>query len=263
MLAVIINDDTTMATKKQTAVKKSATKKQTTTNRTTKSKPTVKKATKNSKPLKKKVAPKKQTATKRTATNKSTVVEPTVKKVAKVSEQPTHSLTVLTDEEISLLNLHQTLKLQIELVPSSCWWSNVRSNVTNKQWDNIRKPVYLKANYNCEICGEKGTKHPVECHEVWIYDDTTLIQRLGHFQALCPLCHEVKHIGLAGVRGNEERAFNRFKTINQLDDNTARQIKSAVFKQWRIRSGQQWKLDIEHLKEYGLNPNELKDKRER
>ena len=223
----------------------------------------MKKATKKSKPLKKKVAPKKQTATKRTATNKSTVVEPTVKKVAKVSEQPTHSLTVLTDEEISLLNLHQTLKLQIELVPRSCWWSNVRSNVTSKQWDNIRKSVYLKANYKCEICGEKGTKYPVECHEVWIYDDTTLVQRLGYFQALCPLCHEVKHIGLAGLRGNEERAFNRFKTINQLDDNTARQIKSAVLKQWRIRSRKQWKLDIEHLKEYGLNPNELKDKRER
>jgi len=241
-----------MTTKKQRTVKKSATKKQTTTNQTTKNKPTEKKL-----PLKK------QTATKRTATNKSTVVEPTVKKVAKVCEQPTHPWNVLTDEEISLLKLHQTLKLQIEVVPYSCWWSNVRSNVTKKQWDNIRKSVYLKANYQCEICGEKGTNHPVECHEVWIYDDATLTQRLGYFQALCPLCHEVKHIGLAGERANKERAFNRFKTINQLDDETARKIISAVFKQWEIRSLQQWKLDIEHLREYGLNPDELKDKRKR
>jgi len=207
--------------------------------------------------------PKKQTATKRTATNKPTVAKPTVKKVAKMGERPTLPWNVLTDEEISLLKLHQTLKLQIELVPDSCWWDNVRSIVTKKQWDNIRKSVYLKANYQCEICGEKGTNHPVECHEVWIYDDTNLIQRLGYFQALCPLCHEVKHMGLAGLRGNRERAFNRFKTINQLDDDTARKIISAVFKQWKIRSLQQWKLDIEHLREYGLNPDELKDKRER
>jgi hypothetical protein len=252
-----------MATKKQTVVKKSANKKLTTTNRTIKSKPAVKRMTKKSKSLEKKVVPKKQTTPKRTVTINPTVVKPTVKMVAKVVQRPTRTSTVLTNEEINFLKLHQTLKLQIELVPASFWWSNVRSNVTDKQWDNIRKRVYIKANYTCEICGEKGTNHPVECHEVWIYDDTNLLQRLGHFQALCPLCHEVKHIGLAGIRGNEDRAFNRFKTINQLDDNVARQIISAVFKQWRIRSGKQWKLDIEHLKEYGLNPNELKDKRER
>jgi 5-methylcytosine-specific restriction endonuclease McrA len=139
----------------------------------------------------------------------------------------------------------------------------VRSNVTKKQLDNIRKSVYIKANYNCEICGGKGTEHLVECHEVWIYDDTTLIQRLGHFQALCPLCHEVKHIGLADIMGNGDRAFNRFKSINKLDDTIASKIRNAVFKQWRIRSEQQWKLDIEHLKEYRLNPDELKDRRER
>lgn len=223
----------------------------------------MKKVTKKINPLKKKVALPEKSSTKRTTINKPTALKTASKKVAKTIQRPTRLPTVLTDMEMSLLKLHQTLKLQIELVPGSCWWSNVRSNVTNKQWDKIRKPVYAKANYKCEICGEKGTKHPVECHEVWIYDDTTLIQRLGHFQALCPLCHEVKHIGLAGVRGNGERAFNRFKTINQLDDNIASQIMSAVFRQWRIRSLQQWKLDIEHLKKYGLNPNELKDKQER
>ena len=177
-----------------------------------------------------------------------------------MAQQPKRPSTVLTEEELRLLHLHQTLKLQIELVPASCWWSNVRGNVTDKQWNNIREPVYIKANYQCEICGEKGTKHPVECHEVWIYDDMTLQQRLGQLQALCPLCHEVKHIGRAGAIGYGERAFNRFKTINKLDDNVARQIKSAVFRQWSIRNGQKWKLDIEHLREHGLNPNELKDK---
>lgn len=38
---------------------------------------------------------------------------------------------------------------------------------------------------------------PVECHEVWDYDDDRKIQRLERRVALCPACHEVKHAGLA------------------------------------------------------------------
>ena len=181
----------------------------------------------------------------------------------KTNQNSVESASVLTEDEQKLLQHHQTLKLQIELVPKSCWWANVRSNVTGKQWDNIRKPVYQRANFLCEICGGKGTKHPVECHEVWIYDDTTLIQRLGYFQSLCPLCHEVKHIGLAKIRGNARRAFNRFMEINELDENIANQIENAVFKQWKMRSKKQWKLNIEHLREYGLDPDQLKDRRKR
>jgi 5-methylcytosine-specific restriction endonuclease McrA len=219
-------------------------------------------ATKKKKATAKKSVTKKRTVAMRTTKRKPTTTKTVKKKISETVQLPIRPALVLTEEEQKLLQHHQTLKLQIELVPGSCWWSNVRSNVSAKQWDNIRIPVYKKANYLCEICGGKGTKHPVECHEVWIYDDTTLIQRLGFFQSLCPLCHEVKHIGLAGVRGNGDRAFNRFKEINQLDESSAKKIISAVFRQWNIRSRQQWKLDIEHLRQYGLNPNELKDKKD-
>lgn len=166
----------------------------------------------------------------------------------------------MSQEENSLLSLHQTLKLQIELVPSSCWWSNVRKVVTLQQWDNIRHPVFKAAKFHCEICGEQGINHPVECHEVWAYEEKIMTQTLKYFQALCPLCHEVKHIGLAGMRGNSERAFLRFRTINNLEETLARNIKTAVFKQWRIRSMQNWKLNIEILSQYGLNLNELSSK---
>src|ERR1035437_8551076 len=157
----------------------------------------------------------------------------------------------LNQEEENLLMMHQTLKLQIELVPASCFWSNVRSNIEENQWDQIRKRVYKKANYLCEICGGKGKHHPVECHEVWLYDYSSMSQRLNFFQALCPLCHEVKHIGLAGIRGTGQRAFSRFVTINGLDEVTAGKIEDAVFRQWEIRSDLYWKLDINHLKEWG------------
>jgi len=57
-----------------------------------------------------------------------------------------------------------------------------------------------KAENLCETCGGCGPQYPVECHEIWNYDDTRLIQKLDGLIALCPDCHEVKHIGLAGAR---------------------------------------------------------------
>lgn len=212
----------------------------------------------------------KKSDNKNTETSKLTVelskeskTKKTVKKEDSKTAQPTHSPISLTIEEQRYLEHHQTLRLQIELVPLRCFWSNVRSNVKKSQWDKIRRAVYQKANNVCEICGGIGTRHPVECHEVWIYDETTLTQRLNHFQSICPLCHEVKHIGRAGSLGNIERARNRFKEINGLDDITEDKIYLAVWRQWRIRSKQNWKLDIEHLREWGLNPDELGETRER
>lgn len=128
-----------------------------------------------------------------------------------------------------------------------------------KQWDIIRKQVYQKADNVCEICGGKGINHPVECHEVWEYDEDTGIQRLGKFQALCPLCHEVKHYGLAYARGFELRAFKHFVSINKISRDLAREIVDRVFKQWEYRSTLTWNLCIDLLQEYGINTDTIKN----
>lgn len=167
---------------------------------------------------------------------------------------------LLHSSDKKYLALHKSLRLQIELVPQSCWFSNTRKHLKKSHWDRIRRFHYAKANNLCEICGGKGKSHPVECHEIWIYNDKTFVQKLGQFQAICPLCHQVKHIGLAGILGNGIRAFKRFKRLNNLDKITANNIIDAVFKQWEIRSHYKWKLDIEYLKKYGIDTKELKRK---
>jgi hypothetical protein len=164
----------------------------------------------------------------------------------------------LTDEDIDWLTVHLQLKLQIELVPTTCWWLNVRSNLTSRQWDKIRHFVYNRANFCCEVCGQQGTKHPVECHEVWSYDEANLIQELIYFEALCPLCHEVKHIGWAEVRGNVSRAFERFQTINHINSTMAQEIIKAVIKHWKLRSLQNWEINIQHLSGYPINLDKIK-----
>lgn len=160
------------------------------------------------------------------------------------------------------LERYNNLKLQIELVPSSSWCFNVRSSITRSQWDLIRKQVYIKANYICEICGGKGSRHPVECHEVWEYDEINHIQKLSYFQALCPKCYEVKHIGLAILKGFKNRVEKTFCTINNVNFIEYNQIIEAVLDQWKRRSNEKWTLDLTHLKEYGINLLSIKVRQE-
>lgn len=109
-------------------------------------------------------------------------------------------------------------ELHCELVPKTCWYSNVRDHTTQTQWDKIRNVCYKLANYRCEICGDtgihQGRKHRCEAHEIWKYDDVNRLQTLIGLISLCPRCHEVKHYGRATILGNDKRARFHLKYIN-------------------------------------------------
>lgn len=142
------------------------------------------------------------------------------------------------------------MRLNIELIPATSFFTNVRSLVTQAEWDVIRKKCYKEAGYQCEICQGKGPKWPVECHEIWNYDEDTEIQKLKGLIALCPACHEVKHFGLAQVRGRHEQAKKHLMKINECTETVAHGIIKHAFARWRQRNCIDWKLDTSYLKEY-------------
>ena len=143
-------------------------------------------------------------------------------------------------------------KLTVDLVPKSSWFSNVRSAVSAKQWKDISSIFFKKSNYLCEICGGKGKKHPVECHEIWNYDDNLLIQKLEGMIALCPDCHMVKHIGLAQVHGKFNKAIRHFTKINNCSKKVAEEYIADSFKLWAIRSDKKWTLDLSYLSGFNI-----------
>lgn len=151
------------------------------------------------------------------------------------------------------------LRLNIELVPQTCWFSNVRSILTKKQWDIVKSQVANAAYDMCQICGGIGPKHPVECHEIWTYDDAKQIQKLTGMIALCPDCHRVKHIGLAQIRGKGEQAIKHFMKVNKLSQKQTEKAIQEAFNIWAKRSDMEWTLDISHLKEYGIDVSKIKE----
>ncbi len=140
--------------------------------------------------------------------------------------------------------------LDIELVPSTVWYSNLRSELTKAQWDHLRKNCYRAAGYVCEVCGGKGPKWPVECHEIWDFNDETHTQTLTGLIALCPSCHEVKHIGLAGKRGRGEIARDHLAYNNTSTTEKAEAFIEGSFLVWAERSEHEWALDISWVEEH-------------
>lgn len=146
--------------------------------------------------------------------------------------------------------------LQVELVPSTSWYRNVRSNVSSATWAALQRLTFTAAGRQCEICGGVGPAHPVECHEVWKYDDRLRLQKLVRLIALCPRCHRVKHIGLTlaqGRRDRTEEALEWFCHVNQVAPHVALAHIQSVFAEHQIRSQHRYQLDVELLRRYGVD----------
>ena len=141
------------------------------------------------------------------------------------------------------------MKLTIELVPKTAWYSNVRSNVSSSEWDILRKDCYVKANHKCEICGGIGHRHPVEAHEVWEYNNNNKTQTLKRLIALCPNCHKTKHVGLAKIRGEVETVINQLMNVNGMNRCEALEYIDKSFDIWRDRSQHEWELNIDYIKD--------------
>lgn len=149
-------------------------------------------------------------------------------------------------------------KLTIELIPSTVFFSNVRSNIPKKDWDKLRKDSYEKAQNKCEICGDtgknQGYKHDVECHEIWDYNYLTESQILTGLISLCPRCHQIKHIGRTFAIGKQAEAFNHIEKVNEWNHKEVVTYLAECFIEHKKKSKIHWKLDISILKEnFGVN----------
>lgn len=142
--------------------------------------------------------------------------------------------------------------LTIELVPRGQWGTNLRSSLSKEDWDKLRRECYRLANYKCEICEGIGPNHPVECHEIWNYDDDIHIQRLDGLIALCPNCHSVKHMGRSMAVGNGPKALEHLHIVRGWTSEMAIDYVDDAKAIWKRRSKFEWELDLSWLETKGV-----------
>ena len=132
--------------------------------------------------------------------------------------------------------------LFVDLIPRSCWFTNVRYCVHSSDWDRLKKYVYERTNYTCECCN--ASTMDLEAHERWEYDDKTNVQRLVRLVALCHMCHTTTHIGKAGIDGKGEEALKHLMKVRNFTRDEAINHKNDAFELWAERSSVDWKLDL-------------------
>lgn len=144
--------------------------------------------------------------------------------------------------------------LFVDLIPRSCWFTNVRSCVSPLDWERLRRLVIDRAGNECEAC----TMFPIpeqqlymECHERWAYtkDDT---QKLVRLVCLCSRCHEATHMGLAQVRDRDSEAMEHLMTVEGMTWEQAEQHVATAFEVWRERNRTDWRLDLSMLTDAGI-----------
>ena len=155
------------------------------------------------------------------------------------------------------------LKLTVELVPSSVWFSSVyrilRRKNRLKEWYKIKSRVFEEEGHQCYICGSK--RGPFSAHEFWEYDDEKHVQRLNAIHHLCALCHKIKHIGFWCYTSDGKEKLRKsgltkkvlvdhFCKVNNCSEKQFKEHEDRAFKIWRERSRHEWKQDFGKYKIY-------------
>ncbi|WP_026424406.1 DUF5710 domain-containing protein [Actinokineospora inagensis] len=136
--------------------------------------------------------------------------------------------------------------LFVDLVPSSCWFTNVRSCVDQRDWERLRRMVVGRAGRTCEIClrGEdRAGQRWLEVHERWSYE-APAVQVLRRLICVCTDCHRTTHFGLAQVKGVAEQALAHLVAVTGWSEAAAEAHVQEAFAVWQRRSRTTWDLDL-------------------
>ena len=128
----------------------------------------------------------------------------------------------------------------VDLIPSSSWCASLANMLSASSWKVVRDVATAFAG----ACSDCGAMTPLDCHEIWEYDDGRLVQRLVELRALCGPCHETHHLGLASVRGRYAAVLARLVAMERLLPHEVPEYESEVFARFERRSASSWTLDL-------------------
>lgn len=149
------------------------------------------------------------------------------------------------------------LKLAIELVPSTVWFSSIyqiyKENNKLSEWRKIKNEIFEREGHRCWICGKEDRR--LEAHEFWEYDDKNHIQKLIAIHHLCDMCHRIKHIGfwcytqngretLKKSRLTKEDLVAHFCKVNNCSEEEFEDHEWKTFRIWKERSKYNWKQNF-------------------
>lgn len=145
--------------------------------------------------------------------------------------------------------------LFVDLIPTTCWFTNVRSCVAPRDWERIRRMVVRRADHTCETCGapeDREVRRWLEAHERFAYEPKRSVQSLRRLVSMCTDCHRTTHYGLAELQGHADDAIRHLMAVNGFGLSRAHGHIARATELWRARSLRTWTLDLEILTRQGI-----------
>ena len=158
-------------------------------------------------------------------------------------------------------------RLEIGLVPRPLHHKNLRNMIPRQVWEAIRSERLEAAGGRCEICGSEGKSalavkvpvpeflrgktlretpsgsSPLDCDEVWAYDDARCVATLRKVRMLCKLCHSVKHIA-RGAEADRRALVAHFMAVNQVGREVFEEHEQQAYLELEMRSAKAWRVDL-------------------
>ena len=145
--------------------------------------------------------------------------------------------------------------LFVDLVPRSCWFTNVRTCVSERDWERLRRMITRRADRRGEACGaveDCAQQLWLEAHERWHYNPDTSVQTLRRLVCLCSACHLSTHFGYANVTGRTREAFDHLCAVTGMSAEHANHHIANAEHDWIQRSRRAWTLDLSMLTDAGI-----------
>ena len=135
------------------------------------------------------------------------------------------------------------LKLEPHLVPKPLWKHSASEKLGRTSWQAIRQDRLREAGDRCEICREPSVR-PLNCHEIWSYDDSNAVATLVGFEMHCAKCDLVTHMGRAIAHGYGDQALQQMTGVNGINLAEAKQIWLSAKGIWKTRNAREWSVKI-------------------
>ena len=129
------------------------------------------------------------------------------------------------------------LRLEIEPITYGSRCASLANLLPRTDWDKLRRSVYKRAGYRCQICVCEGRMY---CHEKWLYNEQTGYQWLVGLEALCKDCHDTKHLFFTNCSYRRTNLFQHFLTVNRLTREQGLEYLRAVSWQQKRLNQRDW-----------------------
>jgi hypothetical protein len=111
----------------------------------------------------------------------------------------------------------KTNTLNIELVPYTMHYKNVRAVVPGEVWHVVCDITHQMHNRRCCKCRRSAVEARLECHEVWSFTTSPApVMKMTGMLSLCHLCHMGKHIKFAELNGELPATRTHLMKYHQL-----------------------------------------------